>query len=104
MGDYDYSFQVGKEGSDCTYSFPTILKGESIANLSQCKLAAANLEQKFKSTEHDPLFPKGCYSYVNRAHASEVYWNEHSKGSRHSKASPICKVNFRGLTGNGLLD
>lgn len=94
LGDYDYSFQVGKEGSDCTYSFPTIIKGESITNLSQCKLAAANLEQKFKSTEYDPFFPKGCYSYVNRAHASEVYWNEHSEGSRHSKASPICKIKF----------
>ena len=87
----DNIFQEGKEGSDCSES-----NGENIANLSDCKLAAAKLEKKFKSTEYDPSFPKGCYAYVNRVQASEVYWNEHSEGSRHRKASPLCKVKFHG--------
>ena len=91
-------FQEGKEGSDCSES-----NGENIANLSECKLAAAKLEKEFKSTEYDPLFPKGCYAYVNRVQASEVYWNEHSDGSKHRKASPICKVKFHGnVFHNGL--
>ena len=59
---------------------------ENIADLSDCKLAAAALEMKFKSTEYDPSFPKGCYSYVNRVQDSEVYWNEHNEGSKHRKA------------------
>ena len=84
-------FQEGKEGSDCSES-----NGENIANLSECKLAAAKLEKEFKSTEYDPLFPKGCYAYVNRGNASVVYWNEHNEGSKHRKASPLCIVISQG--------
>ena len=82
---------------------------ENIADLSDCKLAAALLEKKFKSTENDPSFPKGCYSYLNFKYISssstvqdsEVYWNEHSEGSKHRRASPIC---FQNVNGNVLLN
>ena len=69
---------------------------ENIADLTDCKLAAEALKKKFKSTEYDPFFPKGCYSYVNRVHDSEVYWNEHIEGSKHRKATPICIVKIYG--------
>ena len=69
---------------------------ENIADLTDCKLAAAAMKKKFISTEYDPFFPKGCYSYVNRVHDSEVYWNEHIEGSKHRKATPICIVKIYG--------
>ena len=58
----------------------------AVDNLSTCKEAAEEMKLKFLRAENIGNYPKGCYL------AGNVFFNQHSTGSRQSNARQICKA------------
>ena len=58
----------------------------AVDNLSTCKEAAEELKLNFTRAENIGNYPKGCYV------AGDVFFNQHSTGSRQSNARQICKA------------
>ena len=65
----------------------------AVDNLSTCKEAAEELKLNFLRAENIGNYPKGCYESKGlRRAAGNVFFNQHSTGSRQSNARQICKA------------
>ena len=53
---------------------------------AECREAAIAFEHKFKRSENEENYPKGCYTTQGN-----VYWNMHEVGNRRDHISSICK-------------
>ena len=66
----------------------------AVDNLSTCKEAAEELKLNFLRAENIGSYPKGCYEAISLSKrlAGNVFFNQHSTGSRQSNARQICKA------------
>ena len=59
-----------------------------VDDMETCIAAAASLNKNFKNAENVEKWPKGCYVIDD---LNDVYFNQHSTGSRQERARQICK-------------